>query len=486
MGLLDLISTKLDNKLMETKIKKNQLKNLQGLLEMMDQATAPKPTDTNVNVADPTIGNQTGVFNVNQDLGNMPTTRTLPGTMTGNTLLDQILKTYPEHAAAIMTKANDPETLIKRRVLESIGGGTGTPGQPTGGLDLQSIIRDLSGTDPAKATAAASQGAMLEMGGVPVMKATERVQTGQTRALAEKKYNDEIKAGIVETYKDPTGAEYTRYVNKVTKDPITGPGTDPAGWRKSAAAKLEAVDVLIPGRGKVRAWVTPGQEGGIPLGPEPLKEVTEELPGGGQRRRTIPESQPFDITTKQPAGNVAIQGDELNLWVHPATLATATQGMTPDQAKAGGFQRVSTAAKQSIDSLKAATVVVTEIKGLMDKVFPEKESFASPQRILRPIGAALQTNPDATRLFSLVNGTLAPIVRSLGEKGNLSDTDVKRAGKLVISGTDSTKVARDKTQGLLDLLGKIQRSTFSGSGTAPGQKDLKALSNDELLKELEK
>jgi hypothetical protein len=487
MGLLDLLSAKIENKMLKAKMEKNSLKALESLTQSLSEyqqrqgqesrgAMELAPGSEDPNIINPEI---------------QPVKANPQRLM--DALFPVIAQSNPAAAGQLFETMNDP----KRKLLESVVslitgmGKTASSGQPGGMVapqtdPLTGIIKDMTGEDQNAAASAAGTGTALEMAGVPIFKGVERIQTGQTRQLAQKKYDDEIKAGITETYKDPTGAEYTRYVNKVTKEPITGPGTDPGGWRKSAAAKLEAVDVTVPGKGKVRVWVTPGREGGIATGPEPLKEVTEELPGGGQRRRTIPESQSFDVTTKQPAGSVAIQGDELGLWVHPATLATATQGMTPDQAKAEGFQRVSTAAKQSIDSLKAATVVVTEIKGLMNKVFPEKESFASPQRALRPIGAALQTNPDATRLFSLVNGTLAPIVRSLGEKGNLSDTDVKRAGKLMILGTDSTKVARDKTNGLLNLLGKIQRSTFSGTGTAPAQKDLGTLSNEELLKELEK
>jgi hypothetical protein len=377
-------------------------------------------------------------------------------------------------AESAAKEANDPKKIILRQLFGGGGAPVAPGGQPgTASVPelsgMESLIKDMTGDDSARAAAAAGKGTMLEMAGIPIFKGTERVQTGQQRGLSQKNYDLKIAEGVRETYKDPTGAEYERYVDPTNKRaPIVGPNTDPAGWRKSSASQLQPVDVTVPGKGQVRIWVTPGQEGGVSLGPEELRVISEQLPGGGEKQRTVPKTQPFDVTTKQPAGNVAIQGDELGLWVNPTTLATATQGMTPEQAKTEGFQRVSTAAKANIDALKAATVVVTEIKDLMGKVFPEKESFASPQRILRPIGAALQTNPDATRLFALVNGTLAPIVRSLGEKGNLSDNDMKRARDLALKGTDSTKVAREKTIGMLDLLGKIQRSTFSG-GAEPAK-----------------
>jgi hypothetical protein len=61
-------------------------------------------------------------------------------------------------------------------------------GLTSGGLDMSSLLSDLTSGDESRATAAASKGAMLEMGGVPIFKAAERVQTGQTRALSQKNY----------------------------------------------------------------------------------------------------------------------------------------------------------------------------------------------------------------------------------------------------------------------------------------------------------
>ncbi|MHB8123112.1 MAG: hypothetical protein ACYDG4_13260 [Desulfuromonadaceae bacterium] len=503
MGLLEVFSAALDAKVAKHKATKAEsdakianIQTLKGLSDMIQEKIQGIPATPGTAEFPNAAGDEGG--------GSIPTisggTPAVAGQSMGSPLLDMLvpalvrsgnLTPAAQVAEAAAKEANDPKKMILRNLF---GGGSSTPpsgpGAPAGAMPevagMEGLINDMAGNDSAKAAAAASKATMLEVAGIPIFKGAERVQTGQQRALSQKNYDLKIAEGVKETYKDPTGAEYERYVDPTNKRaPIVGPNTDPAGWRKSTAAQLQPVDVTVPGKGQVRIWVAPGQEGGVSLGPEELRVISEQLPGGGEQQRTIPKTQPFNVTTKQAGGNVAIQGDELSLWVNPQTLSTATQGMTPEQAKAEGFQRVSTQAKQNIDALKAANIVVTEIKTLMAKVFPEKESFASPQRALRPIGAALQTNPDASRLFSLVNGTLAPIVRSLGEKGNLSDQDMKRAQNLFLKGTDSAKVAWDKTNGMLDLLGKIQRSTFSGTETKKG-KDLKSMSNEELLKELEK
>lgn len=390
----------------------------------------------------------------------------------GQNLLTQFMLTYPEHVGTIMATTLNPERQIKSAVLplvqDAMKGVAQPAGEPTQTVPGQENTGGTGNMGPLaqKIFDNPLLGAALKAGGLDVVPSIQAGAANKRAIIQEKEYQRKIADGQREEYTDPTGAVYERYVDPTNKrTPLIGPSTDPQGWRQKSATQLQPADVLVNGK-KVRIWVQPKPTGGVDLGPEELRTVTEQLPGGAERTRTLPKSEPFDIMTKQPGGAVAIPTDELSLWVSPADLTTAQQGMTPEQAKGAGMQRISTSAKASIDSLKAANVVVTEIKDLMEKVFPQKESFASPQRLLRPISAALQTDPNASRLFSLVNGTLAPIVRSLGEKGNLSDVDIKRAIEMSIKGTDSAAVAWQKINGMLELLGKIQRATFSGSGKA--------------------
>ena len=68
---------------------------------------------------------------------------------------------------------------------------------------------------------------------------------------------------------------------------------------------------------------------------------------------------------------------------------------------------------------------------------------------------------EARRIWSplekLINGTLAPIVRSLGEKGNLSDTDIKRARELFARLTDRADVAWQSFGELKKLIANAKR-----------------------------
>lgn len=467
MGLLDLLSAKVEQRTLEAKMSKAKLLEMQHLQDMLAQyqqqqswagkgAYQLSPGSEDPNIINPEI---------------QPVAQP-----SDQNLLNQFMQAYPEHTGTVMTNNLNPERQIKAAVLPLVQ--NAMKGLNMGGAPAVSASATPTGTETPTTTQGgmgplAQQifnnpllGAALKAGGLDVVPSIQAAAAGKRADMQEKEYLRKIADGQREEYSDPTGAVYERYVDPTNKrNPMLGPNTDPQGWRIKSATPLQKVETVGKNGEKYVTWLQPqgGGRGVLTELPQ-LRTVTEAMPGGGEVTKTVPTTQQFSVTTKQAGGAVAIPTDELSLWVHPKDLSTAQQGMTPEQAKSAGMQRVSTTAKASIDSLKAANVVVTEIKDLMTKVFPQKESFASPQRILRPISAALQTDPNASRLFALVNGTLAPIVRSLGEKGNLSDTDVKRAAGLSIKGTDSAAVAWQKTNGMLELLGKIQRSTFSGNG----------------------
>jgi hypothetical protein len=91
-----------------------------------------------------------------------------------------------------------------------------------------------------------------------------------------------------------------------------------------------------------------------------------------------------------------------------------------------------------------------------------------------------QTNQDAVQFNSLAEGTLAPIIRALGEKGTLAEGDVKRARQLIptlgagLTGLpDTPETARNKLKQLRDLMLDIEtraagsKAGGSGAGITP-------------------
>ena len=199
-------------------------------------------------------------------------------------------------------------------------------------------------------------------------------------------------------------------------------------------------------------------------------------PGGA----TLPQIMPTAPGTME----LPIKTTEMPLWVHPETLESPPPGMSPDEAAKLGYRKVSTEAKKRIDAAKGMREVLVKLGELMRQVFPPSGGVrerikGAPSRML---GAKTQYNPQAAQLESFINGTVAPIIRSFGEKGNLSETDVKRAINLMPKITDSADVAWGKFNNLIELIDNIQRSAIAGKpglGLQP-RKQIPAKTEDPL------
>jgi len=193
--------------------------------------------------------------------------------------------------------------------------------------------------------------------------------------------------------------------------------------------------------------------------------ITVEGEGGSQSVMRVPKygsQQTFQ--TRPPEVGRPIMGADAPLWIKPSTGERAPVGMTPNQAMGQGFKRITTGQVDSFKSFTSAETIVAEVENLMSQVFPETESLAG--RVMgggkRKFGQLLQTNTEAQKLYSLIQGTLAPVVRAMGEKGNLSDTDMKRAINLFPELTDDADVAWGKIKQLKDLIGTLKTKSLGG------------------------
>jgi len=195
----------------------------------------------------------------------------------------------------------------------------------------------------------------------------------------------------------------------------------------------------------------------------------EKIPGVGTVRKPYTKVGGVKPYLSEPSQkDMPIPASDMPLWVHPDTLSNPQVGMTPKQAETAGFKKMSTGQIDAVKSFGTVEGVLGQVEGLMQKVFPTEESSLGrvSGAIQRQGGASLQTNIEASTLDSLINGTLAPIVRSLGEKGNLSDTDIKRARKLFPNLTDRADVAWRKLSELKDLISNAKRARL-GVETIP-------------------
>jgi hypothetical protein len=159
----------------------------------------------------------------------------------------------------------------------------------------------------------------------------------------------------------------------------------------------------------------------------------------------------------------------------------------------GSWLRVGTSAdvqKEELDIESKKLDIVGKQKDLADELIPEPKQYereaargmaaideavnqietlsrrvnTSNNRLFqsgRWFGGITQLDPDSAQLMSM-RAYLAPIVRSLGEKGNLSEGDMARAIGAIPGVTDTREVAQRKINTLKNILGAAQRG-FEGS-----------------------
>jgi hypothetical protein len=156
--------------------------------------------------------------------------------------------------------------------------------------------------------------------------------------------------------------------------------------------------------------------------------------------------------------------DKLSLWRNMENQSPSF-GTTPAQAMEQGFTRLSKSQTDIADGMLSANQIVGKVETLMGDIFPE--SGGAFERgtggLARTLGAALQTNEKAAQYNSLVMGTLAPLIRALGEKGTLAEGDTARAKALYPNLSDSANVAWLKMTHLKDLLQRISTAAQGGS-----------------------
>jgi hypothetical protein len=177
------------------------------------------------------------------------------------------------------------------------------------------------------------------------------------------------------------------------------------------------------------------------------------LAGGGKKPSlNLNPSGPGGVQTTPGINERIITPDELPLWVKTDTMKVAPPGMTPAQANKEGYVKITEGQKTGIKDFAMIQNVLNRTDALIQKVYPKSGGALDVGRLTRPVGAMLQTNTDAELLDGFIKGTLAPVIRSLGEKGTLANQDVERAIGLMPKLSDSVDVARGKIKQIRELI----------------------------------
>lgn len=125
--------------------------------------------------------------------------------------------------------------------------------------------------------------------------------------------------------------------------------------------------------------------------------------------------------------------------IHPMTGAHPPLGMTYGEAQAKGYV-VATTGEQAVQiGAKGAKATLARMDELTGKLWPGAGGGdTGVWNRMQKMGdwsyaKAAQTDPNLVAFDSFSRGTLAPLIRAVGEKGNLANQDIERAIQLIPS-----------------------------------------------------
>ncbi len=301
-------------------------------------------------------------------------------------------------------KLQEDEAEYKRRILEAIFGGSGSPGivEADVGEGMQSFDGSGENTQAESPISGLSPMEMMALGEVSDMNILGAGRLEHS-IKSDRERLDIQKEGLKFRGQSARAAEKTAEARDIVTDTVDG------------------AQFGYPGaQVKVR-----------------IRKSTGEVIGLVGKGKPIFKSPPAGAEVQGPA--------ESALWFHTEDLSTPESGQTPDQLEAQGYKKLTAGRAGGIPATASALKLIGDIEGLVEKVFPLEEKGLM-ERLKggteRTLGAWAQTNPDAAVLLRKIKGSLAPIIRSMGEKGALSDGDVKRATAALPKLTDSPAVAR--------------------------------------------
>lgn len=145
------------------------------------------------------------------------------------------------------------------------------------------------------------------------------------------------------------------------------------------------------------------------------------------------------------------------------------KGLVLNQAQQKGVVILSDTQRDKLKDLESANAVIAKIESNLNAILPEMATNLG-ERVSKGgklvYGALSQTNTNAALYNDFIQGTVAPLIRSLGEKGTLAKEDVARALQLLPKLTDTQEVAKGDIQQLKDLLAGVRQRTI-GTYTEP-------------------
>jgi len=196
----------------------------------------------------------------------------------------------------------------------------------------------------------------------------------------------------------------------------------------------------------------------------------------------------YDPTKRQPEDE-PITPSQLSSFVNNQG-EPPPPGTTLRQAREGGYIPVAVNKQNLQASAQGANAVLDRLNELSNRIFTAGPGVTDRLLLAGQRGweYASQSNPDVALFESLKRGTLAPIIRSMGEKGTLAEGDVKRAIDLLpkmFPVPDSREVALTKLSQIRNILSEATGAKPVGKKIQPRSVP-NVITDEDIMNELRK
>lgn len=314
---------------------------------------------------------------------------------------------------------------------------------------------DLEPKEGEETTGGVNYGASFGPSDKPQESRLTKILSNPVMAAALKEhYNiDFIGAGNLYARNKSEERQWTEFAERIRQNAIEnqfkGQETHPAVQIEGEGGRK----TLIYPRKYNLGPTPPAMGGGMPAPPQ--------LGGGPQQQAPpMPRPQMGGIQTMPGVEQQPLGSAEKDNWVkidpEKGTIIRPDYSRltTPSQLAAAGFSYASKEQQSAVGEFAGVENILAKIESLMGQSIPKEESTLEriPGAAGRKVSEWLQTDEQIVQLVSLMEGTLAPMIRSMGEKGALANEDVARALGMMPKITDRGSVAWGKLRNIQEII----------------------------------
>ena len=201
----------------------------------------------------------------------------------------------------------------------------------------------------------------------------------------------------------------------------------------------------------------------------PVPGVDVPLPADVEAQKTRMAAAAVRISKNMDtAGDIADYADAVASGQMEITaVPMKVRGAVVSAVKESGRLIVSAKEREGIQALDIPLGIIADIEKYADKINTEQGVAARTSGVVRSMKSYFGHDADVTALKSKI-GTLALLIRALGEKGTLAEGDVSRAIALIPTVTDTKTEKDNKIRDLKQILSSAKAVKTKGAAQTFG------------------